>query len=497
MKAVTRAIWAAVVLGITFQLGSFHGRRQTAAAGEAGGKKILYYVDPMNPAHTSDQPGLAPCGMKMEAVYAESTGPTSKASNAVKMLPGMVQVSQEKQPWLGMQVGIAEKKSVPHTIRLLGRVAIDETRLYRINATVDGWITKAQPLATGSVVKRQDLLAAFYSPEFLSAGQALLFALDSMDRVTITGRETAAQSNQVSQFTLNLRQYQDSLKNLGMGEVQIQEMIRTRKFMESVDITAPAGGVITARNVSEGQRFDKGTELYRIADISHVWILADVQENDAPFIKPGMSVRVARPKQPQTFAATVSQALPQFDAGSRTLKVRLEAENPDLALKPEMFVDLEVPILLPETLVIAADAVLDSGQSKTVFVARDQGIFEPRSVATGRQWGDQVEILEGLAAGEQVVTAGNFLLDSESRMKMAAAGGPGTSFRDPVCGMAVAPADEKAEKLVSTFQGKAYYFCNPSCQHTFDRNPAKYAMGKAPQPNHAVPAQASPRQTQQ
>ena len=355
------------------------------------------------------------------------------------MPPGTVKITPEKQQLIGVQVGMVEEKPVTQTIRLLGRVATDETRVYIINATIDGWMTKVLPYANGTLVKKHQVLASFYSPEFLSAEQALIFALGSKDRVQTTGSETPAQQHRVAQFNINLRQYTDSLRNLGMGELQIKEIIRTRSYMENVDITSPADGFIIARNVSEGQRFDKGTELYRIADLSRVWVLADLFENEAELIKikPGQNVAIALPYQKKNLQATVSNIIPQFDTISRTLKVRLEADNPEFALKPDMFVDVEIPVNLPPTLVIPVDAILDSGCRKTVFVDRGNGFFEPRDIETGWRIGGKAEIVKGLMPGERIVISGTFLVDSESRMKLAAAGIFGTTVKDPVCNMVI------------------------------------------------------------
>ena len=252
-----------------------------------------------------------------------------------------------------------------------------------INATVDGWVTETFPNATGNFVKKNETLAAFYSPEFLSAGQALLFALSSQDRVQATGKEPQAQKDQITQFNLNIKQYRDSLRNLGMGDLQIEEMIRTRRYMENVNITSPADGIILVRNVSQGQRFDKGTELYRIADLSRVRIQTDTYEDEAQYLRPGNIVNVSLPALKKTFKAKVSNALPQFDEATRTLKVRLEAENPDYALRPGMFVDVELSINLPPAISVPTDAILDSGVKRTVFVDLGNGLFEPREVETG------------------------------------------------------------------------------------------------------------------
>jgi YHS domain-containing protein len=264
------------------------------------------------------------------------------------------------------------------------------------------------------------------------------------------------------------------LKNLGMGDLQIDELVHTRKFMEDVNIVSPAAAFILVRNVSPGQRFDKGTELFRLADLSRVWILTDVFERDVPLVESGKLARVTVPGRKEAFEATVSQALPQFDNVTRTLKLRLEADNPGFALKPDMFVDVEFAVSLPETLVVPADAVLDAGLRKTVFVDRGNGCFEPRPVETGWRLGESVEIARGLMPGERIVVSGNFLLDSESRMKLAAAGVHGTPTTDPVCGMAVDESKARAASLTSEHAGGTIFFCGDGCKKQFDAEPGRY-----------------------
>ncbi len=370
------------------------------------------------------------------------------------MPPGTVRISPERQQIVGIRIGEAEKKALTQTIRLLGTVAADETRLYFINATVDGWITKTYPNTTGSIVKKNETLATFYSPEFLSASQALLFALGSVDRLKArapTGEETQVQKDQMTQFSINLQQYKDSLRNLGMGDLQIEEMIRTRRFMENVNITSPADGFILIRNVSLGLRFEKGWEFYRIADLSRVWILADVYEREAECFQPGIEAKVVLPYQKKTYQAKVSEVLPVYDPKTRTLKVRLETDNPAFALRPEMLVNVELPITYPAVVTVPEDAVLDSGIKKTVFVYRGKGFFEPREVETDRHMGNRVEIVKGLEAGEKIAISGNFLIDSESKMELAAAGMYVTLRKDPVCGMevSVSKAEKSGEKAPS------------------------------------------------
>jgi len=487
MRKASFVMLTVLLVAGAFLAGSWYARGKGGGAGSPAGRRILYYVDPMHPAYKSDKPGVAPdCGMQLEPVF-EDGGQVGSGGGTPSMPPGSVSIDPGKRQAIGVRVETVGKVPTQHTLRVLGRVAADETRLYRINATTDGWITKTYPNSAGSVVRKDEVLAAFYSPEFLSGEQALLYALNSKDRVQTTGRENPGQVAQLEQFEVNLRQYRDSLRNLGMGDRQIEELIRTRQYMENVDVTSPADGVILARNVSQGQRFDKGTEMYRIADLSRVWVLADVYENEARYLKPGMAVKATQANLGKTFGAKVSEVLPQFDPATRTLKVRLEAENPGYVLRPDMFVDLEIPVRMPSSLNVPAEAVIDTGMRKTVFVDRGNGVFEPREVETGRRLGDRVEIVGGLIPGESIVVSGNFLVDSESRMKLAAAGIYGASHVDPVCGMHVDEGKAKAAGKTVDHGGKTYYFCSDECVGKFRKEPAKYLKEASPKAKKETP----------
>ncbi|NTW58334.1 MAG: efflux RND transporter periplasmic adaptor subunit, partial [Nitrospirae bacterium] len=437
-------------------------------------------------SYKSDKPGIAPdCGMKLEPVYADGAGVSAPTETAAA--PGTVKISSDRQQLIGVKVATVEKRPVSQTIRMLGRVAVDETRIYRINATIDGWVTKTYPNATGSIVKYNEVLAAFYSPDFLSAQNAYVFALSSTDRVAEKDINTPGRQAQLDQYKINLKQYRDSLRNLGMGPSQIEEISRTRQYQENVDITSPADGIILARGVSQGQRFERGTELYRIADLSRLWILADVFENEAQFLAPGISAKVTLPNQNRSFTAKVSNAVPQFDAASRTLKVRLEADNPGLMMKPDMFVDIELPVSFQPTIAVPVDAVVDTGLRKVVFVDKGDGTFEPRRVETGWRRGGLVEITRGLMNKERIVVSGTFMIDSESRMQAAAMGIYDEGVMDPVCGMYIDEKKAKAAGKTIKFGGLTYYFCSPECIHDFQKAPKKY-LGAAGSPSAMAPA---------
>ena len=193
------------------------------------------------------------------------------------------------------------------------------------------------------------------------------------------------------------------------------------------------------------------------------------------------------PDQQQAFQATVSDVLPQVDPTTRSLKVRLEADNPGYALRPDMFVDVEFPINLPPAITVPADAVLDSGLKKTVFVDRGNGFFEPRRVETGQRFGEQIEIVQGLKPGERIVISGNFLIDSESRMRLAAAGMFGEVNQDPVCGLNVDESKAKSAGFQSIFNNQTYYFCSEGCKQHFEKNPERYAGKTGGVPKAARP----------
>jgi RND family efflux transporter MFP subunit len=223
-----------------------------------------------------------------------------------------------------------------------------------------------------------------------------------------------------------------------------------------------------------GQRFEKGAELYRIADLSRIWVQADIFGRQADSIKPGTTARVAVAERDRAYTARVSTAQALFDETTRTLKVRLELDNADYALKPGMFVDVEFEAAVPRAVTVPAEAVLDSGLRKTVFVDRGNGYFEPRRVETGWRAGDRVQILKGLMAGERVVISGNFLLDSESRMMSAAQGALGAAAKDPVCGMEVDQKRAAAAGRKSDYKGTTYYFCADDCKKQFDAAPGQW-----------------------
>jgi len=406
-----------------------------------------------------------------QPVHAPDVVKEESFENSNSVPSGAVRIAPERQQVLGVRSGLVEKKATTHTLRILGLVAPDENRLFRLNASTELWIRKVYPPTTGSLVRRDEPLLAYYATNFLTAAQSYLYALDTWDRQRAAKMDSSAQIDIVK---VQIRQAVESLQNLGVSNTQIAEMERTRKIGDLVDVRSPTAGFVLSRNASPGQWIGAGTEIYKIADLSRVWILADVYENEVKYFRRGTEVKIRSPNYNMTFQGTISDIPPIFDPSSRTLKVRLEAENPGEILRPDMFVDVELPVTLPPAIAVPADAVLDSGLKKTVFVDLGNGYFEPREVETGFRIGNQIEIIKGLKPGERIVISGTFMIDSESRLEMAAAGMYGTMSKDPVCSVDVSIT--KAEKLgrKSVYKGKTYYFSSNECKEKFEKNPGAH-----------------------
>jgi membrane fusion protein, copper/silver efflux system len=479
MSVRTTILGILILMTASFLAGAWIDHRSVKSGASTGERKILHYVDPMHPSYTSDTPGIAPdCGMPLEPVYADSKG-----ASTVRLPPGTVQINSETLQTVGVKIGMAEKSEGSKTLRLFGRVAADETRIYRLTAASDGWTQRIEPLATGDTVNKNQLLMTFYAPEFLSAEQALIYAVSALDRFVSTGKETEAQLRLTD---ANILSYRNTLRNLGMSNQQIDEIVKTRNMTESIRLLAPAQGVIISRNTTVGQKFERGTEFFKIADLSKIWIMVDAYGSDVDLLKPGMRLTVSLPDRHKRFPARVSAVKPLFDPSSKTLKVRLEANNPGYLLRPDMPVDVELPVMLPAMLSIPSEAVLDSGLRKTVFVEKSVGVFEPREVETGRSFGNRVEIISGLKAGERIAISGTFLLDSESRMKTAAVGITSTPQIDPACGMYVDEAKSRAAGFTVESGGVTRYFCSDECRRKYLKKPAANAA-QQPRPASATP----------
>jgi membrane fusion protein, copper/silver efflux system len=428
----------------------------TAGASERGGRKVLYWVDPMHPAYKSDKPGIAPdCGMTLQPVYADGGAAVAPAGANRKVLyyrdpkdpnytaqqPGLnpdtgnqldpvyaddlstmevgtIQITPEKQQLIGVKYEQVEAGGGSRTIRAVGKVAIDETRIGHVHTKLEGWIDKVFVDFTGQLVEKGQPLLTIYSPDMLASQRELLLAAKAK---TIM-RDSALPSG-FDQSESLLQATRRRLELWDLSEAQINQVLKTGEPIKNITLYSPMAGYVTDRKAFPQLKVMPDTDLYTIVDLSHVWIMADVFEYEASNIRLGQTARVSLQALPgRVFNARIDFLQPQVDPMTRTLKVRLNMDNPGVMLKPDMYADVEFIVNIPSKLTVPADAVLNTGEHKTVFVDRGNGYFEPKQVKTGEREGDRIQILSGLSVGERVVTSGNFLVDSESQMKAAASG---------------------------------------------------------------------------
>jgi len=467
------------------------GRRnsQSLPGSKANGPRVLYYVDPMHPAYKSDKPGIAPdCGMQLEPVFVENV--KNELTPSLSLLPaGAVSIDAPTQQLLGIRVVTVERSSTTRSVRVIGRVVPEDTRVYRINAGVDGFIRETFQDSVGTQVRKDQKLASFYSPDFLSVASGFLAATERVPGAAGNdGSRTVPFPGALSkQGVSSLQGYTDRLRNLGMSEVQIKRIADSRQLPENIDVVAPADGFILARNISPGQHFDHAMEFYRIADLGQVWVVAEVSEQETSYLHSGGLAQITLRGVGRQLPARITDSLPQSEAGGGTVKIRLEVDNRRFTLRPEMLVDVALPVRMPAAITVPVDALVDSGTHTRIYVEHGEGVFEPREVETGWRFGEQVEILHGVQPGERVVAAATFLVDSESRLKTPSSGRPAwpkdrppaptahtaaaKTVKDPNCGKTVDPVKAAESGNTFAYRGVTYYFCSTQCKKAFQKDP--------------------------
>lgn len=372
-----------------------------AAHGGKPERKVLYWVDPMHPAYKSDKPGTAPdCGMDLVPVYEGEEGAVSAVEGYSN-----VKLTTQRQQLIGVQTGTAETRSIGRTVRAVGRVAVDETRLHTVTTKFDGYIERLYVDYTGKEVRRGQPLFAVYSPELLATQQEYLLALRAS-----------------KQSPLLLESARRRLQLWDVSDREIAELERTGATRKSLTIPSPTSGVVLTKRAIQGVRVVPGEPLFEIANLERVWVLADVYESELAFVGIGTPATVTLSYLPgRTFTGNVTFVTPTVDPMTRTAKVRIEVDNRDGALKPDMFADVVIAEPQREVTVVPESAVLATGKRSVLFVVHEDGTLEPREVETGVKNDRWVEVRSGVEAGETVATQANFLIDSESRLRAALA----------------------------------------------------------------------------
>lgn len=377
-----------------------------ATAGKAEGK-VLYYRNPMGLPDTSPVPKKDPMGMDYIPVY-EGGEPPAK--------PGTVKISLDKVQLLGVRTEPATQRELRRTVQAVGTIQANERLLYKVTPRFEGWIEKLHVNTTGQAVARGQPLMDVYSPELVAAQDEYLIALRAIEDTRASGAEAQAVMQRLAEGVLR------RLRNWGVSETELATLRKGGKARQLIPYRSPVAGVVLQKPSVQGMRFMPGDTLYEIADLSSVWLVAEVFERDLGLVKPGQEAKLRIPAYPEReFAGKVVFIYPTLEAGTRTGRVRVELANPGGLLKPAMYGQMQLAAVHPRGSVLAIpdSAVLDSGARRVALVRRGEGLFEPRDVKLGMRADGYVEVLEGVALGEQVVVRANFLIDAESNLKAA------------------------------------------------------------------------------
>lgn len=342
----------------------------------------------------------------------------SPAGKASSLQGNIMVVSPERLQSIGVKFELAERRPLQRTIRTVGRVEIDERRLAHVHLKLEGWIDELRVNYTGEQVKQGQILFTLYSPELVTTQQEYLLALKGKKAL---GGSPFPEVVEGAQSLLAVTAQR--LRLWDITEDHIQDLERTGKVRKTLPIHSPITGTVINKVALAGMRVSPGDELYTIADLSHIWITADIYEYELPLIKVGQMATVTLSYAPGTvLQGRVGFIYPMLDPQTRTAKVRFELDNPGEQLKPGMYANVELQIPLGTRLAIPRDAVLESGERQVIFIHHGGGTLEWRTVKLGVRAGDWVEVLEGIAEGDHLVTSANFLIDSESRLKTAVGG---------------------------------------------------------------------------
>ena len=373
------------------------------------GKKIKYWAAPMDPTYIRNEPGKSPMGMDLVPVY-EEEGDEKEPASTIRIDPVTIQN-------MGVRIRRVKRKPLVKYIRAFGNITYDERRIYVVNTKFNGWIEKLYVNFIGEKVKIGQPLFDIYSPELVTAQEEYLISLQHNESLKESPypriREGAKRLLKASRTRLR---YWD------LTEKQIKKIENTGNVQKTLSIYSPGSGVVIKKIAFQGHHVKAGEHLYKIADLSRVWVDVEIYEYELPWIKKGMPAKMELSYIPgKIFTGKVLYVYPFLTAKTRTARLRLEFPNPDYQLKPNMYANVNLESAVSgDSLVIPQEAVIDSGVRKIVFVAMGKGKFQPREVKLGLEGNDnEFQILEGLKENEQIVISAQFMLDSESRLREA------------------------------------------------------------------------------
>jgi Cu(I)/Ag(I) efflux system membrane fusion protein len=369
-------------------------------------KQPLFYRNPMNPEVTSPVPMKDSMGMDYVPVFADEDQVSGPA--------GTVQIDPVTVQNIGVRIAKAELRPMSHAIQTVGRVDYDEKRLVSLHPKTEGWIDKLYVDTTGQSVKKNTMLLSLYSPQLVATQQEYVLALKSLETLRESPFPDVRQGAEML-VEMSL----ERLRLLDVPEHQILQLTETLEVKKELHIHSPADGIVIHIGAREGQYVTPPTELYAIADLSKIWVLVDIYEDELPWISVGDEATITVTAIPgEKFHGTLSYIYPYAESQTRTVKVRMEFDNEDRLLKPDMFADVSIKAsAMPAEVTVPSEAIIRSGLRKQVFIQRAPGKFEPRDITIGVSSDGWTQIKSGVSAGEDVVVSSQFLIDSESKLR--------------------------------------------------------------------------------
>ena len=391
------------------------GSAASAAALAPKPRKLLYYRNPMGLADTSPTPKKDPMGMDYVAVY---EGEDESTPGADAASPNQVRISTEKIQKLGVRTEPAAMRMLGKTVRAAGRIEPDERRVFAVTAKFEGYVERLHVNATGQPVAKGQPLFEAYSPELVSAQREYAIAVQGIEAMKDAGADAQASMRQLADSSLA------RLRNWDLSPSQVTALMKSGQPQRTISFPSPVSGIVSEKKALQGMRFMPGEMLYQVTDLSSVWVIADLSEQDIGLVKSGAKARVTTTAYPnEAFEGRITTIYPTLKPETRSIPVRVEMANPGGKLKPAMFAQVEMSVGGKSPVLTVPDsAVIDTGTRRIVFVQVKEGRFEPREVDIGGRGEHHVEIVKGVKNGEQVVVAANFLIDAESNLKAVLGG---------------------------------------------------------------------------
>jgi Cu(I)/Ag(I) efflux system membrane fusion protein len=411
-KTVIFVAFATLVIGAT--AGYWLGARTAVSesgvtANEQRDREPLFYRNKMNPSVTSPVPAKDSMGMDYEPVYATDNSTS---------VPGLVQIDPVIVQNIGVRTTTAERRVLNRVVRALGRIDMDEELVARVHPKVEGWVEVLQVDKTGDLVSKGDVLLSVYSPQLVTTQEEYVIAARALRAARENGSPVA-----ISSAESVIASVRERLLLLDVPPHQIDALAKTQKVLRNLHIHSPFNGVVMRIGARQGQYVSPNTELFMLADLSKVWVYVDIYEYELPWIGEGDVAEMRVVAVPgRIFEGAITYIYPYMEQSTRTVKVRLEFDNSEGLLKPEMFATVNIEAQRQiDAIVVPTEAVVRSGNREQIFVVVGAGRFEPRDVVLGVSTDGLTQVLSGVDAGEEVVTSSQFLIDSESKLREATA----------------------------------------------------------------------------